>query len=95
MSYFIATETGLANTLQRSFSWSCNLLWPQELEKSSSKIFLGGLDIVYDSYRVKDYLMRHGFDLDYQIHFMDSFQHGECLIKSKGCFDVISEFINE
>lgn len=92
MSYFIATETGLANTLQRSFSWSCNLLWPQEFDAQRTKVFLGGDDAVFDSKRVYSYLKRHGMQDGHSLHFMDGFKHGECLIKANGTFDIVCDF---
>ncbi|TIA95779.1 hypothetical protein E3P96_03759 [Wallemia ichthyophaga] len=93
MHYFVATETGLANTLQRSFSWSCNLLWPHELERSATKIFLGGEDAVFDSARVYAYLKRHGLQDGRSLHFLDGYRHGECLLRQNGTLDVVCEFL--
>ncbi|TIC18635.1 hypothetical protein E3Q13_01814 [Wallemia mellicola] len=93
MNYFIATETGLANTLQRSFSWSCNLLWPQEMKIESTKVFIGSEDFIYDSKRVHEYLLRHGLRDGVALHYMDGFNHGECLITRNGVIDTVCEFL--
>jgi hypothetical protein len=48
MRYFVGTELGVANLLQRHFDWSSNSLWYEEIPnaRDTAKTFfvLGGKD---------------------------------------------------
>lgn len=64
LKYLIATELGIANTIQRHFDWSTNSLFledvPNVVEAEKTLFVLGGEDIIVDAKRVKRYLTRHG-----------------------------------
>ncbi|KAJ7179062.1 hypothetical protein C8R46DRAFT_1173508 [Mycena filopes] len=64
VSYFVATELGVANLLRRHFDWSSNALWFEEIPnaRNPSKAFflLGGKDSIINAERVKKYLTSHG-----------------------------------
>ena len=48
MRYFVGTELGVANFLQRHFEWASNSLWyeeiPQARDPSKTLFVLGGKD---------------------------------------------------
>ncbi|WVQ79387.1 hypothetical protein IAT38_001484 [Cryptococcus sp. DSM 104549] len=62
--YFIASEVGIANYIQRNFDWTENTLFfneiPNATDPSKTAFFLGGHDIIIDAARVRKYLERHG-----------------------------------
>jgi len=53
MYYFISSEVGVANVLQRHFDWSTNSLWCEEIphakDPSKSMFVLGGKDSIVNS----------------------------------------------
>lgn len=62
--YFVATELGVANLLQRHFDWSSNSLWFEEIpnarDYTKTLFLLGGKDGILNAQRVKKYLTSHG-----------------------------------
>lgn len=60
--YFVASEVGIANYIQRHFNWCDNTLFVEEIpnarEATKSAFFLGGRDIIVDAERVRRYLER-------------------------------------
>lgn len=48
IKYFVGTELGVANFLQRHFDWNANSLWYEEIpnprDPKKTKFFLGGRD---------------------------------------------------
>jgi len=64
MRYFVSTELGVANVIQRHFDWSSNALWYEEIPHARDPVktmfLLGGKDDVVNSERVKRYLRSHG-----------------------------------
>lgn len=60
--YFVASEVGIANYIQRHFNWCDNTLFVEEIpnarEVSRSAIFLGGEDVIVDATRARRYLER-------------------------------------
>jgi hypothetical protein len=64
MKYFVASELGVANLLQRHFDWSSNALWYEEIpnvrDPAKTMFILGGKDSILDAERVKRYLTSHG-----------------------------------
>ncbi|KAF9464478.1 hypothetical protein BDZ94DRAFT_1216623 [Collybia nuda] len=64
MRYFVGTEIGVANLLQRHFDWVSNSLWYDEIpnaqDPSKTLFLLGGKDDIICSERVKRYLTSHG-----------------------------------
>lgn len=53
MRYFIASELGVANFLQRRFDWSSNALWYEEIpnarDPSKTMFVLGGKDNILNA----------------------------------------------
>lgn len=53
MRYFVGTELGVANALQRHFDWSSNSLWYEEIpnarDPSKATFFLGGKDSIINA----------------------------------------------
>ncbi|KAG9047575.1 hypothetical protein FS837_001980 [Tulasnella sp. UAMH 9824] len=64
IKYFAATEPGISLTIQRHFDWVANALWIEEIPHSTESYYtsflLGGLDVVINTARVKQYLEKHG-----------------------------------
>ncbi|KAK0453537.1 hypothetical protein EV421DRAFT_1764822 [Armillaria borealis] len=64
MRYFVGTEIGVANLLQRQYDWSSNALWYEEIPNARdyNKTFfvLGGNDVIVKAQRVTRYLTSHG-----------------------------------
>ncbi|EIW82122.1 hypothetical protein CONPUDRAFT_54478 [Coniophora puteana RWD-64-598 SS2] len=64
MRYFVGTELGVANTLQRHFDWTSNSLWYEEIpnarDPTKTLFVLGGKDAIVNAERVKKYLQSHG-----------------------------------
>jgi len=64
IKFFVGTELGVANFLQRHFDWYANSLWYEEIpnarDPSKTMYFLGGRDDIVNAYRVKRYLTSHG-----------------------------------
>ena len=63
--YFVSRELGIAVMLSRTFEWTSNLLFPQEIpnlkDPSKSSVFLAQQDSILNAERVKQYLKRNGF----------------------------------
>jgi pimeloyl-ACP methyl ester carboxylesterase len=64
MRYFVGTELGVANLLQRHFDWSSNALWYEEIpharDPTRTLFLLGGKDDIVNAERVQRYLRSHG-----------------------------------
>lgn len=64
MRYFVSTELGVANVLQRRFDWASNSLWYEEIpharDPRRTRFFLGGSDAILAAPRVRRYLAAHG-----------------------------------
>ncbi|EJU06079.1 hypothetical protein DACRYDRAFT_112859 [Dacryopinax primogenitus] len=64
MWYFVGSELGVANALQRHFVWSSNILWYEEIRHARDPakfvVLLGGKDVIVDTERVKRYLCANG-----------------------------------
>ncbi|GAA5998083.1 uncharacterized protein JCM10292_002311 [Rhodotorula paludigena] len=64
MRYYVMRELGVAYMLQRTFSWTSNLLWPSEIPNVSdahkTAIFLASDDSILAADRVRIYLRRNG-----------------------------------
>ncbi len=61
MRYFVGTEIGVANLLQRQYDWSSNALWYEEIPNARdyNKTFfvLGGNDVIVKA-QVQGFLVR-------------------------------------
>lgn len=53
MKYFVGSELGVVNFLQRHFDWNANALWYEEIpnarDSSKAMFFLGGKDAIVDA----------------------------------------------
>jgi hypothetical protein len=53
MRYFVATELGVANLLQRNFDWAANALWYEEIPNAhdpyKTKFMVGGQDDIVNA----------------------------------------------
>jgi len=82
MRYFVGTELGVANVIQRHFDWSANSLWYEEIPNATdprkAAFFLGGEDAIVNSVRVKRYLRSHGVRKG--LWFDPKGRHGQALI---------------
>ncbi|KAF8897609.1 hypothetical protein BD779DRAFT_1432396 [Infundibulicybe gibba] len=82
MRYFVGSELGVANLLQRHFDWASNSLWYEEIPnaRDPSKTFflLGGKDDIVNCERVKRYLSSHGIRKNLWID--PNGRHGQALI---------------
>ncbi|KAI0796702.1 hypothetical protein C8Q75DRAFT_710801 [Abortiporus biennis] len=82
MKYFVGTELGVANFLQRHFDWSSNSLWfdeiPNARNPAKTMFFLGGNDAIVDAQRVKRYLTSHGIRKG--LWFDPNGRHGQALL---------------
>lgn len=81
--YFIGSEVGIANTIQRHFDWSDNTIFfdeiPNASDSSKTMWMLGGEDIIIDAWRVKKYLEDHGVVEGEGICFDPAKNHGDGL----------------
>ncbi|RDB16848.1 hypothetical protein Hypma_002467 [Hypsizygus marmoreus] len=82
MRYFVGTEIGVANLIQRHFDWVSNSLWCEEVPnaRDPSKTFflLGGKDNILNSERIKRYLTSHG--VNGGIFYDPNGKHGQALL---------------
>jgi len=82
MKFFVSTELGVANFLQRHFDWNANALWyeqiPNARDPSKTMFFLGGKDAIVNAGRVKRYLTSHGIRKG--LWFDPEGQHGQALL---------------
>ncbi|TDL29568.1 hypothetical protein BD410DRAFT_780011 [Rickenella mellea] len=64
MRYYVGTELGVTNVLQRHFEWASNALWFEEIPHARDPVrcrfFLAGKDAIVDSERARKYLTSHG-----------------------------------
>ncbi|GHJ88728.1 hypothetical protein NliqN6_5130 [Naganishia liquefaciens] len=81
LHWFIASEIGIATSIQRHFDWSANTLFHDEIphahDPRRTLVVLGGEDVIIDAWRVKGYLNRHG--MRESIVFDSLANHGEGL----------------
>ncbi|KAF8639790.1 hypothetical protein AX17_001049 [Amanita inopinata Kibby_2008] len=82
MRYFVSTELGVANLLQRHFEWASNSLWYEEIPnaRDPSKTFflLGGRDAIVQAERVRRYLKSHGITKG--LWYDPAGRHGQALM---------------
>ncbi|GBE79707.1 hypothetical protein SCP_0209080 [Sparassis crispa] len=84
MKYYVGTELGVANVLQRHFDWYSNSLWyediPNALDPTKTMFFLGGKDSILNAKRIKRYLTEHGVLKG--LWFEPNLRHGQILLPS-------------
>lgn len=68
---------GVAHTLFRTFFWSENILWKQDISNKRVSIFLGGRDQVIDTKQVGMYLTESHDFVDEGLNENGSFKLGE------------------
>lgn len=82
LEYFVATEVGIANYIQRNFSWCDNTLFIEEIPNATdptrTAFFIGGQDIIIDAGRTRRYLERNG--VRDGLHWDADGGHGDGLI---------------
>ncbi|KAF9485285.1 hypothetical protein BDN70DRAFT_871298 [Pholiota conissans] len=80
--YFVGSELGVANLLQRHFCWTSNSLWFEEIPNARdphrSLFLLGGKDDIVHAERVKLYLASHGVRKN--LWYDPEGRHGQALI---------------
>ncbi|KAI9684195.1 MAG: hypothetical protein M1829_003465 [Trizodia sp. TS-e1964] len=54
--YFATKDMGVAHSLARSFFWSQNILWREDIAELPTTIFLGGRDLIVNTHTVAGYL---------------------------------------
>ncbi|KAH9482722.1 hypothetical protein JR316_0004822 [Psilocybe cubensis] len=101
MRYFVGTEIGVVNLLQRHFCWTSNSLWFEEIPNPTdlhkTLFLLGGKDDIVHSERVKKYLTSHGAGDN--LWYDPEGRHGQALMRGsaglKELFRWLSEDENE
>lgn len=72
--YFVASEVGIANYIQRHFNWSDNTLFIEEIpnahDATRTAFFLAGKDVIVDAERLRRYLESRESDLHGKIILM-------------------------
>ncbi|KAI0771592.1 hypothetical protein BD413DRAFT_613097 [Trametes elegans] len=97
IKYFVGTELGVANFLQRHFDWSANCLWYEEIpnarDPKKTMFVLGGRDSIIDATRVKRYLASHGVRKG--LLFDPEAHHGQALLSSSPSHHAILRWLRE
>jgi len=82
MKYYVGTELGVANLLQRHFDWTGNSLFFEEIPNArdprKTLFVLGGKDAIVETHRVKKYLVSHGVKKNLWID--PNGRHGQALL---------------
>ncbi|KAF8826820.1 hypothetical protein HHX47_DHR5000848 [Lentinula edodes] len=95
--YFVGTELGVVNLLQKNFDWSSNSLWYEEIpnarDPSKTLFLLGDKDTIIAPSRVKLYLRSHGVRKG--LWCDPNGRHGQALLAGgEGC-KVVYEWLKE
>ncbi|KAF5363284.1 hypothetical protein D9756_000449 [Leucocoprinus leucothites] len=97
MRYFVGSELGVANLLQRHFDWVSNTLWFEEIpnarDPSKSRFFLGGKDDILNAERIKKYLISHGVRKG--LWYDPQGRHGQALLKGTTGHEEIFRWLQE
>jgi len=95
--YFVGTELGVANLLQRHFDWLNNTLWFEEIPNACDPrrtlYVMGGKDNIVDSERIRRYLLSHGVRKG--LIFDPNGWHGESLITGGEGMRKVIEWIKD
>ncbi|KAF9268049.1 hypothetical protein L218DRAFT_918278 [Marasmius fiardii PR-910] len=95
--YFVGTELGVANLLQRHFDWSSNSLWFEEIpnarDPSKALFLLGGKDGILNAERVKRYLTSHGVRKG--LWYDPNGLHGQALLVGGKGYQRVMEWLKE
>ncbi|KIM46112.1 hypothetical protein M413DRAFT_303542 [Hebeloma cylindrosporum] len=97
MRYFVGTELGVANLLQRHFCWTSNSLWFEEIPNArdphKTLFLLGGKDDIVHSERVKRYLTSHGVRKN--LWYDSEGRHGQALMRGGAGLKEILRWLSE
>ena len=97
MKYFVGTELGVVNFLNRHFDWIANALWFEEIpnarDPTKTMFFLGGKDAIIDASRVKKYLTSHG--VRDGLWFDPKGRHGQSLLAGGHAHDEMLRWLRE
>lgn len=95
MRYFVGTELGVANLLQRYFDWSSNSLFFEEIPNArdirKTLFILGGKDDIVNAERVKRYLTSHG--VRQNLWFYPESRHGQALVSGQPGYDELFRWL--
>ncbi|EJD01104.1 uncharacterized protein FOMMEDRAFT_125748 [Fomitiporia mediterranea MF3/22] len=95
--YFVGTELGVANLLQRHFDWLSNTLWFEEIpnarDPSRTLFLLGGKDAILDAERVKKYLKSHG--VKEGLWYDPNGRHGQALLVGERGISKVIDWIKD
>ncbi|KAL5508303.1 hypothetical protein ACEPAH_5922 [Sanghuangporus vaninii] len=95
--YFVGTELGVANLLQRHFDWLSNTLWFEEIpnarDPTRSLFLLGGKDSILDAQRVKKYLTSHGVKKG--LWYDPNGRHGQALLVGEAGINKVISWIKD
>ncbi|VDC07292.1 unnamed protein product [Peniophora sp. CBMAI 1063] len=97
MYYFVGSELGVTNVLQRHFDWASNSLYYEEIpharDPSRAKFFLGGQDAILSADRVKKYLTSHGISKG--LMYDPNGKHGSALLQGTAGFMELERWLDE
>ncbi|KAI0307150.1 hypothetical protein B0F90DRAFT_1622813 [Multifurca ochricompacta] len=97
MNYFVSTEMGIANLLQRQFDWTANTLFFEEIphsrNPSRNKFIMANDDVVLCAQRIKRYLVSHGVRKG--LYYNSEGQHGLALVPGTEGFNEIMAWLKE
>ncbi|KZO94903.1 hypothetical protein CALVIDRAFT_538666 [Calocera viscosa TUFC12733] len=95
MWYFVGAELGVANTLQRHFVWSNNILWFEEIcharDAQRFLVVLGGKDAIVDTERVRRYLVENGVTKG--CLFDPEGRHGSALLRNASGLRTVVDWV--
>ncbi|PPQ94006.1 hypothetical protein CVT25_009854 [Psilocybe cyanescens] len=97
MRYFVGTEIGVVNLLQRHFCWTSNSLWFEEIPNATDShktmFLLGGKDDIIHSERVKRYLTSHGAGNN--LWYDPEGRHGQALMRGGSGLKEVFRWLSE
>ncbi|KAF8165274.1 hypothetical protein B0H34DRAFT_649014 [Crassisporium funariophilum] len=97
MRYFVASEIGVSNLLQRHFCWTSNSLWFEEIpnptDPTKTFFLMGGKDDIVHTERVKRYLTSHG--VRENLWFNQTGKHGEALTTGGEGLNKVLQWLSE
>ncbi|KAI0034072.1 hypothetical protein K488DRAFT_77450 [Vararia minispora EC-137] len=96
MYYFVGSELGVTNVLQRHFDWSSNSLYYEEIPNARdpmcTRFFLGGKDAILSAERVRKYLSSHGVRKG--MAYDPDGHHGSALLGRSAGFEELVQWLN-
>lgn len=87
MWYFVGSELGVSNLLQRHFCWTSNSLWFEEIpngtDRSKTLFIMGGKDDIVHS-EVSDKLLSHAHFISLSFSVSNAISHHMAFEKTSG-----------